>query len=716
MPAAHTIGDFLEELSLRRPDVEYVSGYRSYSSKEGVTVRSVACGHVWHVGRASYLFDKHARCPECRRDAIENVSISHDEFCQRVESSFPHIKVIGRFSDFNEEIEYQCVKCGRVMSSKASNLFTGDAKLHVSRCDTRRFSIGRETLISCLENGLRYADIAEKMGCSVRAVESNVDWYGLRNYRKKTRAENDEREKHESDILKRSGIEHIISTTDDIPFKEVEKTIRRNNPAFLFSDDFSTTHSVSAIECKSCGHSWNDVLGRYVRPQACPNCASRFGTSFAEMVIFIAMSIAMGETIVKHRDKNGIGHELDIYVPSKSFAVEYGSWYYHGTDAILEKDEKKRVECAKRGIRLITIYDACDDDTVDDDDVWKIGVPLSYGKNIGALDDVISKLCSLIGGRFDSNLTYDACEIAKEWLANDERANVEKLILEKHPNVHMVGTYVNASTPARFMCTSCGNTWEAPPKRLLYGAGGCRRCSYRENGLARRKTIEEFSKQVSARFPDVVVESDSYAPYEPVSCACQRGHKWSALPATILNKNYRGCPMCVREAKAESRRAEFADAVNGSGIMTLMSEYVDSKTKVKVKWNECGHVEEVLPGSIMRRKRCNVCGESKPRVSQSEFEKRVHKNYPNVVVKSCYNGFDSEVTCSCAEHRDVEWTCKAEALTRGRLYGCPKCAEEHSNGLGIGRRFMREQMVLGKSIEEISKETSIPVSYLSRYV
>lgn len=63
--------------------------------------------------------------------------------------------------------------------------------------------------------------------------------------------------------------------------------------------------------------------------------------------------------IEQHNKKILHGGELDIYIPSKRIAIEYNGNYWHCE--LLKKDkhyhQKKTIECAKQGIRLIHIFE-----------------------------------------------------------------------------------------------------------------------------------------------------------------------------------------------------------------------------------------------------------------------------------------------------------------------------------------------------------------------
>lgn len=90
----------------------------------------------------------------------------------------------------------------------------------------------------------------------------------------------------------------------------------------------------------------------------CPQCNHM--KSKDEQAIADYLSIY---TPILHRDRSLIGpKELDIYIPSANLAVEFHGMYYHSHfNAEDEKKDKlksynKYLQCAEKGVRLITIY------------------------------------------------------------------------------------------------------------------------------------------------------------------------------------------------------------------------------------------------------------------------------------------------------------------------------------------------------------------------
>ena len=85
---------------------------------------------------------------------------------------------------------------------------------------------------------------------------------------------------------------------------------------------------------------WIDDL---LRGKGCPEC-NHTSTSFVEQLLFLSLKNVLGEKEVLTRSKSVIGKELDIYIPKKQYAVEYGAWFWHKNR--LKNDENYYVRAA----------------------------------------------------------------------------------------------------------------------------------------------------------------------------------------------------------------------------------------------------------------------------------------------------------------------------------------------------------------------------------
>ena len=127
-----------------------------------------------------------------------------------------------------------------------------------------------------------------------------------------------------------------------------------------------------------------------------------------------------------------------------------------------------------------------------------------------------------------------------------------------------------------------------------------------------------------------------------------------------------------------------------------MSNYVDTRTKIKVQCNICGKVYYTLPTVISGGSMCKNCSNRK---SHEEFveEMRNINNNINIIGKYIKDDIKVFVECKICGHK---WDAHASHLLQG--HGCPKCARKQN---GINHRVNSE--VILKMIEETNPDIEV---------
>lgn len=104
--------------------------------------------------------------------------------------------------------------------------------------------------------------------------------------------------------------------------------------------------------CRYCGHEWRaSIHNRKNEGSNCPRCSGN-NTSFAEQAIFYYIKQFYSDAINRYIDKES-NLELDIYIPSKKYGIEYDGYRYHKDK--VDRDSKKNEIFTQKGIRLVRI-------------------------------------------------------------------------------------------------------------------------------------------------------------------------------------------------------------------------------------------------------------------------------------------------------------------------------------------------------------------------
>ena len=128
-----------------------------------------------------------------------------------------------------------------------------------------------------------------------------------------------------------------------------------------------------------------------------------------------------------------------------------------------------------------------------------------------------------------------------------------------NPNVEILGEYVGGHNPISFRCKKCNEVRSANPCDLIKGHG-CIPCSYKERGLRRIKTHEEFVEEVSRINKDITIISKYESARTKIKYRCNLCNRESESVADSLRRG-QACPYCSA-SKGEKRVREYLTKAN----------------------------------------------------------------------------------------------------------------------------------------------------------
>lgn len=167
-------------------------------------------------------------------------------------------------------------------------------------------------------------------------------------------------------------------------------------------------------------------------------------------------------------------------------------------------------------------------------------------------------------------------------------------------------TYVNSYTKIKVKHNKCGLVYEVQPNAFLHNSR-CPYCAY-ENY---RKTDDEFKQEIYDLVGNEYVFLDSYVNNRTRIRVKHNkcGNVYKTTPGNFIHGNR--CPYCSitgRKTDAEFKQEVFA--LIGDEY-AFLDTYVNSRTKIRVKHNKCGHIYKVEPNSFIHGSRCPYCNSPK---------------------------------------------------------------------------------------------------------
>ncbi len=129
----------------------------------------------------------------------------------------------------------------------------------------------------------------------------------------------------------------------------------------------------------------------------------------------------------------------------------------------------------------------------------------------------------------------------------------------------------------------------------------------------RRKTHEEFIKEMKEKQPDIEVLSEYESATKKVDCKCREcNNEWRATPDSLIHNH--GCPECSKRKRGDKRRKtteQFIEELNKiNPNIEVIGEYKGAREPILVKCKIDGHKWSPIAYSLIDKNNrgCPQCG------------------------------------------------------------------------------------------------------------
>ncbi|MBQ4037171.1 MAG: hypothetical protein IJC84_03500 [Clostridia bacterium] len=313
---------------------------------------------------------------------------------------------------------------------------------------------------------------------------------------------------------------------------------------------YSVTHGSGKKVWWKCprGHEYVASVLHRVHGTSCPRCHEGRQSSFAEKALFFYISKIYKDAV--HRDKETLGQrmELDIYIPSIKFAIEYDGAFWHNSRKAKDRERKKHLLCKKKGINLLRIKECDPNSVVESTSRWTIYVDPS-GKN-KKLDEMIYSVLEMLDPKaniwrksvrkkfsVDVNTERDLFVIMGEVDPdNNWTKSYPQLEEEWHPSKNgntTLGMFSSGSdAKVWWKCSACGYEWRASISHRTNGTG-CKMCFLRNNrsgGHVSAKAVYQytFDNRLIKKWDSISEAARELSISLSNICMCAKGQRRSA--------------------------------------------------------------------------------------------------------------------------------------------------------------------------------------------
>ena len=467
-------------------------------------------------------------------------------------------------------------------------------------------------------------------------------------------------------VLRGSGCARCAGILKKTQSDFVEE-IKNVNPKIEVIGEY--VNNKTRVKCSSrvCGHIW-DADPAYLRTGVnCPNCVHS-GTSFVEQCIFMMFEDCFGKGKVVNRNKSAIGKEIDVFIPDRRIAIEYGSWFWHKTKQT--QDIAKIEACLEQNIDIIVVFDSFDGPSFPSKYRKNF---ITYSVNLSDNESMLRKMLEELLGRIGIVKTItkeefsDIKKRAYERCSRRSTAMFQKEVSFVNPNIQIVGEYTAARKKVKCSCTICGYTWTPFADNLLRGQG-CPNCA--KIRQAQKKTIshEMFMKRVQSKLnPNVELIGEYKKTSKKIKCRCKQcGFEWKALPADLRHGS--GCPKCGGTMKKTHKEFLREISILNSDI-EIIGTYSSNNIPIECKCKKCGYQWFPRPKHLLKGHGCPRCNGNLKKTKQNIIDEIDKKGFA-ISVLGEYSNCEKPMLFKCKEC-GYEWEQIPKNIFHSR--GCPHC-------------------------------------------
>ena len=385
----------------------------------------------------------------------------------------------------------------------------------------------------------------------------------------------------------------------------------------LTPSDVKTESNIKVWWLCEKGHEWKAIIGNRSKGVGCPECSRENQTSFPEQAIYFYLKSIFSDTL--NRYKYDGKWEIDIFVPSLNFGIEYDGYYFHNENRTSDVEKEKYL--VDKGIILLRVKETLEMEKecrLEGDNIF-LGGKFS---NL-LLNDVIELCIGYVSENIsfkaydtDINIERDRSVIYDLYIQNEKENSLLSQNLDlakqwhKTKNLGIIPEMVKPGSNKKvwWMCER-GHEWQATISNRSNGKGcpycsGKRVCS--DNNL--QVLNPELAKQWHSEKNESLTPSDvTVGTSKKVWWRCERGHEWRG---SISNRsNGCGCPYCAGKSTTSDNnlqvlKPELAKQWHPTrnGYLTPSDVTVSSNKKV---WWQC---EKGHEWSTVISNRSNGCG------------------------------------------------------------------------------------------------------------
>lgn len=158
---------------------------------------------------------------------------------------------------------------------------------------------------------------------------------------------------------------------------------------------------------------------------------------------------------------------------------------------------------------------------------------------------------------------------------NQTTEGFHKRILNQ--NIEFLSEFQGVENPIKCKCNDCGNIWTCIRPMDLIRRNGCPTCGIINRANKKRKSQEQFEKDLFNYNPNIKVIGKYTGTHKPIKCKCLiDDYEWESYASNLLNGTA-GCPKCN-------------NSIGENNIINFMEKY-NIKYETQYKFEDCKDIQ-----------------------------------------------------------------------------------------------------------------------------
>ena len=452
--------------------------------------------------------------------------------------------------------------------------------------------------------------------------------------------------------------------------EEIKFKNKHFNDIELLSE-YSGIKNKIKCRCKICNHEWSPIAGSLTQGYGCPKC----GEEKAKTATIRPLESFLSELYGKRNDVEYIDGYISMKKKAKFICKKHNFIFDTTPESILKG--KMCDLCRKEKPQYNKLTKEEINKRISHLEVEIIGEYIDS-------KTLTSFKCKKCGNIFNSKYELirewktPGCEFCKEKTnsrnkgKNSFKKRISKLYSRKSDNVEIL-SYDKDCIRVKCKCKICGDEYETSYDSLIQGRMH-RKCASCTALSDLRLSQDEVIKRVKSFGNNILIDfSNYYSSDSLLDCKCEAcNHKWKAKQRNLIRG--RGCPKCSQNRRNRSKYKSFScyeELLNDMNL-TVISDYVNATTPVKLKCKNCGNeFESTLTYISQHLIGCKTCKKEEIRVEKSiKFIDILNKKNRSIKLIGEFIDMSTPTTFLCTKCNNTFERTPHDLL---RSVTCPNC-------------------------------------------